>query len=688
MDMITWKGRLDRYLKAPLFVIALLAAATVAAGFLISLSAAVFGAAITAIYAIITIVFYLYNRRRLSEEIVSFATQYSLVQRKLLKESTIPYALLDPQGHILWTNNALTELLGETALFEEPVTHYIDVLTPADLAAACEESISLYYERGDAIYNLTLQPFSTEELDPESEPSLLSFKDKTVLGLTLMDETEVSFLRQEQEDEQIVVCLVYIDNYEETVESIDSVRRSLLTALIDRKINKYFSSADAIVRKTERDKYFIIFRHRFLAAMEESKFSLLEDVKATKVGGSNYDVTISIGLGLGGGSYVQNAEYARTAIDLALGRGGSQAVIKDAEEVSYYGVRGKEIERSTRVKARVKALALREIMATREQILIMGHQLSDEDVLGSAIGIYVAARELGKSAHIVLDTITASLRPLADLFLNNPDYPPDMIINNETALSMVDSHTLVVVVDTNRPSYTECPGLLHRSKHVVVFDHHRQGAEVVSNPVLSYIEPYASSACEMIAEMLSYFSDKVTIRPQEADCIYAGILIDTNNFVTKTGVRTFEAAAWLRRSGADVTRVRKLLREDIGSYKARAEIVRHAMVYRDAFAVSHYLPSPTDRVESPTVVGAQAANELLNIVGIKASFVLTDYNNKIYISARSIDEIDVQAIMERLGGGGHLNVAGAQMDGKTVDEVQDLLTDVIDEMIDAGQITL
>ena len=256
-----------------------------------------------------------------------------------------------------------------------------------------------------------------------------------------------------------------------------------------------------------------------------------------------------------------------------------------------------------------------------------------------------------------------------------------MFINSEIAIEEVSRNSLVMVVDTNRPSYTECPELLTRTDTIVVFDHHRQGSEVIENPLLSYIEPYASSACEMVAEVLQYFQEGFKLSPAEADCIYAGILIDTNNFMTKTGVRTFEAAAYLRRSGAEVTRVRKMLRNDMACYKARAEAVRHAEVYRGAFAIS---VCPSEDVESPTIVGAQAANELLNIIGIKASFVLTEYAGKIYISSRSIDEINVQLIMERMGGGGHLNVAGAQLTGCTISEAKHAIMRTIDEMLEEG----
>ena len=258
-----------------------------------------------------------------------------------------------------------------------------------------------------------------------------------------------------------------------------------------------------------------------------------------------------------------------------------------------------------------------------------------------------------------------------------------MFINSEMAIELTNNDTLVMVVDTNRPNYTDCPEILKKTKSIVVFDHHRQGSEVVENPILSYIEPYASSTCEMIAEVLQYFTENIKLTSCEADAIYAGILIDTNNFMQKTGVRTFEAAAYLRRCGAEVTRVRKMLRNDMEDYKARAEVMRHAEVYRGAFAIS---VCPADKVESPTVVCAQSANELLNIIGIKASFVMTEYQNKIFISSRSIDEINVQLIMERLGGGGHASIAGAQLSNCSVEEAKQKIRDLLDELTEKGEI--
>ena len=398
-------------------------------------------------------------------------------------------------------------------------------------------------------------------------------------------------------------------------------------------------------------------RKKAVAELQESRFDLLEEVKTVKIG-NEMAVTISIGIGLDGLTYAQNYEFARTAIDLALGRGGDQAVIKTPESITYYGGKSQHVEKNTRVKARVKAHALREIITGKDRVIVMGHRMPDVDSFGSAVGIYRIAQTLGRKAHIVLNEATTSVQPLVELFKNNPEYDEDMIITSQQAIDMAGSNTVLVVVDVNKPSITECPDLLRFCKSVVVLDHHRQGTETIENATLSYVEPYASSACEMVAEILQYFSDDLRIRNMEADCLYAGIMIDTNNFTTRAGVRTFEAAAFLRRSGADVTRVRKLLRDDLKSYQARAEAVRTAQIYRECYAIAR---CPSENLDSPTVIGAQAANELLNIAGVKASFVCCKVDDVVYVSARSFGDVNVQRIMEKLGGGGHFTVSGAQL---------------------------
>ena len=682
MNTLIYRGKLDHYLKAPLYVIVLFVLGDIALFFL-NIKLALLAVPCILVYALVIWAFYRWNREQLNREIINFATRYGTVQKELLGKLEIPYALLDTNGRFLWRNEAFFQLAGEDSDFQKSVTSLFGEINKDRIEAIGEDPLVFGLKSDHHIYRATLQQLTIDNFREKKEVTdSLNLSMDRVIAFMLFDETRLVALRQKNIDQELVVAQVSIDNYEETIDSVEAVRRALLVALIDRKVNKYFQSSDAIVRKNDRDKYIVLFQRKYLAKMEEDRFSILEEIKNTKAGNDN-EITLSIGIGLGGRSYTQNTEYARAAMDLALGRGGSQAAIKSGDETRYYGSRGREIERNTRVKARVKAQALREIVTSRDTILVMGHKITDIDAFGAAVGVYVAARELGKEARIVVDTVTSSLRPLVSLFTGDRGYPEHMIISPEEALQIVDKHTLVVVVDTNRPNYTVAPDLLNRTRHIVVFDHHRQGEEVVQNPVLSYIEPYASSACEMIAEVLQYFSEKVQLRPTEADCIYAGILIDTNNFAAKVGVRTFEAAAYLRRNGADVIRVRKMLREDMATYKARAQVVRDAEVYHNHYAVA--ICETTD-VESPTIVGAQAANELLNIVGIKASFVITDYRGKVYISARSIDEVDVQKLMEQLGGGGHLNIAGAQIAGADIDEVKQKLIGLIDEHVDKGDL--
>ena len=677
---IKLKGKLRRYLNWPLYLTIVLILMDIAMYAQDIQMGAEFSGFIV-LYVIIVLISNRRSRPLLINELVNFATQYGTVQKQLLNDFEIPYALLDYNSRFLWMNEKFTEITGKDKNYHKSVTTVFPSLTK-DILQKSEAVESINVMLDDRNYRISMKRIYFDSVTKDSAIVAINDTDEYLTAIYLFDETELNRYIRENEEQKLVAGLIYIDNYEEALDSIEDVKRSLLIALVDRKVNKYFTEIDALVRKIEKDKYFVVFKYKYLEQLSADKFKLIEDVKSIKVG-NEMAITLSIGVGAGGVSYTQNYEYARMGIDLALGRGGDQVVVKEGEEVTYYGGKAKQVERNTRVKARVKAHALREIIESREHVVIMGHTISDVDSLGAAIGVYCAARVLGKKAQIVLNEVTTSLRPLVECFTEEKGYPADLFIKNEEALLITNKNTLVMVVDTNRPSYTECPELLKRTDTICVFDHHRQNSEVIENPVLSYIEPYASSACEMIAEVLQYFSENIKLEPSEADCIYAGILIDTNNFMTKTGVRTFEAAAYLRRAGAEVTRVRKMLRNDMAAYKARAEAVRHAEVYRGAFAIS---VCPADNIESPTIVGAQAANELLNIVGIKASFVLTEYQGKIYIRSRSIDEINVQLIMERVGGGGHLNVAGAQLTNCTIQEAKRMIQDTIDEMIKEGDI--
>ena len=541
----------------------------------------------------------------------------------------------------------------------------------------------MVFQFGEKDYRASMRRISIQKLLEDS--GLVEAEDENFLtALYLFDETEINRYIRRTEDEKLVTGLLYLDNYDEALNSVEEVRRSLLVALIERKLNKYFSEVDCLVKKLEKDKFILVMRQRSLEELKKKRFNILEDVKTVNIG-NDMAVTISIGIGINAPSYAQNYEYSRIAIDLALGRGGDQVVIKDKESMTYFGGKSQQMGKNTRVKARVKAHALKEFMVAKDKVVVMGHKISDVDSIGAGIGIYRAAKSLNKKAHIVVNNPTMSVRPIIENFINNPDYDEHMFVDSAEAKDIVDNNTVVVVVDTNKPSYTECEELLSKTKTIVVLDHHRQGAEVISNAVLSYIEPFASSACEMVAEILQYFSDDIRIYNIEADALYSGIIIDTNNFTAKTGVRTFEAAAFLRRCGADVTRVRKMFRDDVGSYRAKAEAIRHVETYRNYFAIA---VCPSQGVDSPTIVASQAANELLNISSVRASFVLTDYNHTIYISARAIDEVNVQLIMERMGGGGHINMAGAQLKDEEMEIAVIKLKETIDQMVKEGDIEI
>ena len=678
---IKLKGRIRTYIQFSIYLGILLSVVD-AAVFVIDLRAGAFLAGYIIFYFAITLSLYFYNKPVIMNELISFATEYGQIQRRLLREMDLPYALLDDSGKVMWTNAAFESVVHQPKGYKKSITSLFPTITRDRLPDNCgvdEAQYELEYEGNE--YVAKFRKISLEEMAEHSDMIEAEGYQGYLTAVYLYDETALRIALRELDDQSLAVGMIYLDNYDEALDGVEEVRRSLLIALIDRKVNKYISALDGICKKLEKDKYLIIMRKRMVAQLQESRFDLLEEVKMVNIG-NEMAVTISIGVGLDGLSYAQNYEFSRNAIDLALGRGGDQAVIKTPESITYYGGKSQQVEKNTRVKARVKAQALREIITGKDQVLVMGHRMPDADSFGAAVGIYRIALTLGRKAHIVLNEVIPAIQPTVELFGSNQEYG-DMIIGNQQAVEAAGSNTVLVVVDVNKPSITECPELLKYCKSVVVLDHHRQSTETIENATLSYVEPYASSTCEMVSEILQYIYDNIRIRPEEADCMYSGIMIDTNNFMIKTGVRTFEAAAFLRRSGADVTRVRKLFREDAQGYKAKADAVSQAEIYKQYFAISI---CTADDLPSPTIIGAQAANELLNIRGIKASFVLTDYQGKIYISARSIDEVNVQLIMERMGGGGHLNTAACQMEGTGIIEAIGVLKRTIDSMQEKAEI--
>lgn len=607
---------------------------------------------------------------RLSKNMSNYMVEYSMAsentQNIFSQDLDIPYALMDKKGIIAWRNRAFNGLVQKDRLSKKDIHAMFENITPSDIENISDKA-DFHGEYQGKKYRIRITRLYIEE----------SF----VYTVCLFDETDLVDLRIQKENSKFVVGLMYMDNYDEAMESVEEVRRSLLEALIDRKINQYINGFNGIVKKLEKDKFFFIIKKGDLDSAISVRFDILEDVKTVNIG-NEMSITLSIGIGYGSENLARNYELARMAMDMALGRGGDQAVVKTEDDIRYFGGKAQTVEKQTRVKARVKAHAFKELLENKDKVIIMGHKMLDMDAFGAAIGIWRIATHLNKKAYILRSDVNPSVRPMIEKF-KAPEYPEDLFMSEEKALNSLTNDSLVVVVDVNRPSITEGPSLLKKAKNIVVLDHHRQSSEIITNATLSYVETFASSACEMVSEIVQYISDDIKLKTLEADAMYAGIVIDTQNFNVQTGVRTFEAAAFLKRSGADVTRVRKMFREDAADYLAKAEAIHNAEIYENYYAISECDSANT---ASPTLVCAQAANDLLNIKGIKASFVLTLYNDIIYISARSMDEVNVQTIMEKLGGGGHRSVAGAQIKEGSIEDAKNLVKKVLKELIERGEI--
>ncbi|MCM1082856.1 MAG: DHH family phosphoesterase [Clostridium sp.] len=674
------KRKLENYLLRPMFASLILVVMCTVLFFVDKKCGAIACAAVF-VTILAEFIIYFVSKASIMPTLMRFALEQGQIQKELLNQLAVPYALLDTDGKILWGNKQFVDRIGGGS--KKRIRKNIGMFFPqlASEIANVKEFMDINLEYDGASYHAEVKRITIDEVF-DDEDAVVNTKGEALIALYLFDVTELNHYKRENKEQKLVAGLLYIDNYDEVMESTEEVRHSLVEALVDRRINMYLGSIDAIVKKMEKDKYLFVFRQKFLPQLKDTKFAILDEVKSINVG-NEIPITLSIGVGAETDSFLEAYEYARVAMGLALGRGGDQAVVKHGEKILYFGGKSGGTEKTTRVRARVKGQAFTELLNNKNRVIIMGHKRPDADSFGSAVGVYRLVKSFNKDAHIVINEVTSAISPLISSFKGNSLYGDDMIYNSEQAINSIDDMTLVVVVDVNRPSMTECEDLLALAKSVVVFDHHRQTNETIENATLSYIEPYASSACEMVAEMMQYIDVKVKIRPVEADAMYAGIVIDTDNFVTKTGVRTFEAASYLRRNGADVVRVRKMFRSDMYSFKQLAEGVVNSQIYLDAFALSKVKPENSD---APTVIAAKVANELLDVEGVRASFVVTENGGTSYISARSVDDVNVQVIMEKLGGGGHANIAGAQLVGVSDDEAILKIKELLEEMNKAGDI--
>ncbi len=678
------KGNLRSYLRWPLFLGLLLIVMNIQI-YTVNKKAGLIMSVYVVLYLVVAILLYRFKRPALLHDLVGYSMRFHVTVNRIATELDIPVAILGPNARCIWENRQFRNLFTEKFKKNYYITDAIPSLTESALPETSDTNGEIHFHVNDIFYKAVIQRINPENISEDLQQDAAKIGIGSVLYVVFVyDETEIVHYIRENYDQRLDVGLLYIDNYEESLAQVDDVRRALLAALVDRKINKYMLNIDAITRKLEKDKYIFLFQHKYLSKLQADKFSLLDEIRNINAG-EEKSITISMGIGIQADTFRKRQEYSRSAIDLALARGGDQVVVKTRDNILYYGGKSIQQEKNTRVKARVKAHALRDSIVAADKVVIMGHSLPDVDAIGSAIGIYRIAQTLEKPTKIVVNQVTSSLAPLLDLFRNNKDYPEDLFIRGEEAREFIGNGNgvLLIIVDVNRPSYTDAPELLSLVTSLVVIDHHRQTGESFENPTLSYIEPFASSSCEMVAEILQYAGEEIRLKAGEADALYSGIMVDTNNFMNKPGVRTFEAVAFLRRSGADIIRIRKMFRSDISEYKVRAEAIQNTEIYMGAYAIA---PCNADECTSPTIVGAKIADDLLDINEIKASFVLTSYEGKIYISARSIDELNVQVVMERLGGGGHITSAGAQLTECTLTDAADRIKAILNKMKEEGDI--
>ncbi len=569
----------------------------------------------------------------------------------------MPLVVSEVDGSIVWYNSSFRKIAEEEEALEKAVKTLVSEIKPESLQDN-PTGITKQMELNGMNYKV-LCNFARHEKKQDSS--------EYILILYFIDNTELVGLKKMYADEKIMAGVIVIDNYDDLMQSMEDTSRPQMLAEIDKRVNQWMSFTNGIIKKFDRDKYTFLFEQKYLKELEEKRFEILDNVKDINIG-NKIPVTLSLGFGLNGKTPLENLHSASAAIDIALGRGGDQVVIKNADSFSFFGGKTRELEKRTKVKARVIACALRELIDQSAAIFIMGHENADIDSLGASLGLYRVVKSRGRDAYIVLNKINPTIESLVVKIQKTQEYE-DLFISRNEVLDMFNSKTLLIIVDTHRPSFTEIPELIGMAGQVVVIDHHRRGAEYVQDTVLTYQETYASSTSELVTEILQYVDEKIKLKPVEAEALYAGIVVDTKNFTFKTGVRTFEAASYLKRQGVDTVAVKQLFQNDLTTYTNISSVVKSAEIINSEIAISICPPG----TKNAQLIAAKAADELLNLSGINAAFVLCNVSNEIWISGRSLGDINVQMILEKLGGGGHLTVAGAQLTGIALEEAKDKL---------------
>ncbi len=616
-----------------------------------------------------------YNLKKIHEKnkewakyLEELSDEFDSATKHAIFNMPFPLVLIDEMGTITWYNTPFLELMVEDDILNERIYELVPGLTIDDILNQ-EEDEPLNLKYGTKYYKVYTNKVDSKKNNIKSN----------IIMLYWVDNTDYVVLKETHKYEKSIIGLIYVDNYDDVKNSTPDINKPLVLAEIDKNINSYFSNYKGIVRKYENDKYLIITDYAALEEIEDKKFDILDKMRELN-NGNTIPITLSIGMCSIGETPLQSYENAKAAIDLALGRGGDQAVLRTETSFEFYGGKSKAMEKRNKVKARVIGYALRQLIDQTDKVFVMGHKNPDMDSLGSGIGILRAVKNRNREGYLIINGENPSIKNILERLRNEQPSIMDRLIDGEQAKELIDKNSLVIVVDNHKPSFTESPEIFDLVDKVVVIDHHRRGAEFFKDPVLTYIEPYASSTSELVTEVLSYMGENTNLTKFEAEALLAGITVDTKNFSFQTGVRTFEAAATLKRAGADTTIVKQLFRDDISTFVNKAEVIRSAKIVFGTIAIGRL----ESEMEGSLLISAQSANELLNINNVEASFVLTNIGNKIHISGRSIGNISVQLIMERMGGGGHLTSAGTQLSNVNMDEAEELLKENIDKYLKEG----
>ncbi|OFK80624.1 DHH family phosphoesterase [Peptoniphilus sp. HMSC062D09] len=595
---------------------------------------------------------------------------FDSLTKEAIFDMPFPLVVTDEKAKILWYNTPFINLFNEKSVLDrdlENLVKDIDISNIIGRNGANTLPIEIN-KRSFSVY--------TNVVENKSEKS----DGKSVL-LYFVDNTAYKNLKDKYNSEYPIIAKIEVDNFSEAVSSAPSEIRPLLIAEIDSTISQYFEEYDSLVRKVDEDLYLVVMTYRSLSSIKDKRFDILDDLRDLNKGNS-IPITLSIGVSSFGLNFKDAYLEADSSLDLALGRGGDQAVVKVDDNYAFFGGKSKAVEKRNKVKARVIGEALKQLIDRSENVYIMGHQNPDMDAIGAAIGCLRATLNRNKEGFIVLEKSNPSIDNLIDRMKEEEPELYAKVISRETVMNTIKHSSLIILVDNHKPSFTEYPDLLKATGQIVVIDHHRRGKEFVENPVLTYVEPYASSTCELITEMLTYMSDDLNLTHFEADALMSGIVVDTKNFSFQTGVRTFEAASVLKRAGANMLKVKALFQDDFDTMLYRADVIHNTKIIHDNIAVSRFEKAAKNSV----LVAAQAADALLDINGIDASFVLTINDGKTHISGRSRGEVvSVQLILEKIGGGGHLNMAGAQVDTEDLDEAEKILIEAINEYLEENK---